>query len=100
MAARSEIYRADWRRGRAARTADARAAGAGGRDVHHEELVQRAVHDPWDDDDLPVHRPVLGGARELPRAADDRGARHGVSATERVVVLALPLRWTDDVPQL
>ena len=36
--------------------------------------------------------PILAGLRELPRAADDRRARHGVPAAERALVLALPLR--------
>ena len=36
--------------------------------------------------------PILAGLRELPRAADDRRARHGVPAPERALVLALPAR--------
>ena len=38
-----------------------------------------------------VDRPDLRRLRQLPRAADDRRARHGVSAPERAVVLVLPL---------
>ena len=86
-------YRADWRRGpvtsldhdrrpqadrdplhrhvarllrrrRDPRAADARAARARRTSSFiTQELLQRAVHDPRDDDDLPVHRPVLGRAR-------------------------------------
>ena len=36
--------------------------------------------------------PVLAGFGELPRAADDRRARHGVPAPERAVLLAAPVR--------
>ena len=34
--------------------------------------------------------PILAGFGELPRAADDRRARHGVPAAERALVLAVP----------
>src|SRR5262249_61013224 len=34
----------------------------------------------------------LRGPRELPRAADDRRARHGIPAPERALLLALPAR--------
>ena len=36
--------------------------------------------------------PILAGLRQLPRAADDRRARHGVPAPERVLVLDVPAR--------
>ena len=36
--------------------------------------------------------PILAGFGELPRAADDRRARHGVPAPQRALVLALPAR--------
>ena len=36
--------------------------------------------------------PILAGLRQLPRAADDRRARHGVPAAERALVLAVPAR--------
>ena len=67
---------------------DAPAAGAGGQHAADAADLQRAVHDARLDDGLPVHRPVLGGPRELLRAAHDRRARHGVPEAERAVVLA------------
>ncbi len=36
--------------------------------------------------------PILAGFAQLPRAADDRRARHGVPAAERVLVLGVPAR--------
>ena len=36
--------------------------------------------------------PIWAGLGELPRAADDRRARHGLPAAERALVLALPVR--------
>ena len=43
-------------------------------------------------DGLPGRRPGLGRVRQLPGPADDRGARHGVPAAERVLVLDVPAR--------
>src|SRR5204862_1836207 len=74
--------------GRGRGAADAAAAGAGGQHAADAADLQRAVHDARLDDDLPVHRPVLGRPRELLRAAHDRRARHGVPDAERAVVLA------------
>ena len=44
------------------------------------------------DDDLPLRHADALRLRELPRAADDRRARHGVSAAERVRLLGVPRR--------
>src|SRR5437588_735677 len=52
------------------------------------------------DDGLPRHRPDPRRLRELPRAADDRRARHGVPAAECAVVLALRARRDRALPQL
>ena len=52
--------------------------------------LRRAVHDARGDDDLPLRHPDLHrGVRQLPAAAHDRRARHGVPAHERAVVLDL-----------
>ncbi len=66
--------------------------------------VQRDLHDARDHDDLPVDHPGPLRLRQLLRAADDRGARHGVPARQRALLLAdpagrpgdvlrVPLRW-------
>ena len=78
------------RAGRGRGAADAPAAGAGGQHAAVPADVQRAVHDARDDDGLPVRRARLGRVRQLPRAAHDRGARHGVPEAQRPVVLVLP----------
>ena len=80
------------RRGRDPRAPHARAARDAERDVPDEELVQRGHDDARHDDDLPRRRPDPRRLRQLPRAADDRRARHGVPAPERALVLALPAR--------
>ena len=49
--------------------------------------VQRDVHDARHADDLRVHHPDAGGPRELRRAADDRGAGHGLPADQRPVAV-------------
>ena len=54
--------------------------------------LQRARHDARHDDDLPVRRAGAGRLRQLPRAADDRRARHGLPAAERALVLAAAVR--------
>ena len=59
------------------------------REVPDEELVQRGPDDARHDDDLPRRRPDPRRLRQLPRAADDRGAGHGVPAPQRPLVLAL-----------
>ena len=80
------------RRRRDPRAPHARAARDAERDVPDEELVQRGHDDARHDDDLPRRRPDPRRLRQLPRAADDRRARHGVPAPERALVLALPAR--------
>ena len=60
--------------------------------LHRARRLQRALHDARDDDDLPRRRADPRRLRQLPRAADDRRARHGLPAAERALVLALPLR--------
>ena len=77
---------------RRARPPHARAAGDAGRAPPDEELVQRGHHDARHDDGLPRRRPDHGRLRQLPRAADDRRARHGLPAAERALVLAVPAR--------
>ena len=52
------------------------------------------------DDGLPRRRPDPRRLRQLPRAADDRRARHGVPAPERALVLALPARRDRALAQL
>ena len=78
--------------GRRARAADARPARDAERAHRDPQQLQRALHDARDDDGLPRRRADLGRPRQLPGAADDRGARHGVPAPERALVLALPAR--------
>ena len=53
--------------------------------------VRPAPHHARGDDDLLLHHPDDDGrVRQLPRAAHDRRARHGVPAAERALLLALP----------
>ena len=78
----------------------ARAARHAERVDPDEELVQRGAHDARHDDDLPRRRPDHGRLRQLPRAADDRRARHGVPAPQRALVLAVPARRDRAVGQL
>ena len=55
--------------------------------------LRPALHDARGDDDLLLHHPDDDRrVRELPRAADDRRARHGLPAAERAQLLALPRR--------
>ena len=49
------------------------------------EAYNRAVHHARHDHDLPGRHADAAGLRQLPRAADDRRARHGLSAPERAV---------------
>ena len=56
------------------------------------EHLQPAVHDARHDDGLPRRRADPRRLRQLPRAADDRRARHGLPAPERALVLVLPAR--------
>ena len=58
--------------------------------------LQRSLHDARDVDDLPVHHPDAGGLRELRRPAPDRGARHGLPAHQRAVVLDAAARRVPD----
>ena len=51
--------------------------------------LQRARHDPRNDDGVPRRRPDPRRVRELPRAAHDRHLGHGVPASERALVLVL-----------
>src|SRR5665213_3470170 len=81
---------------RPVRDADARPAGAAGREVRGRKHLQRAVLSSRDAADLPVRDPGLRGTRELRAAADDRGAGHGVPAPERALVLAPADRRPDD----
>ena len=62
--------------------------------------LQPHVHDAWHHDDLlrgDAHRVRV---RQLPGATDDRRARHGVPATERVQFLDDRVRRTASVLQL
>ena len=43
--------------------------------------------------------PMLVGLGKLPCSAHDRGARHGLSATERPGLLVVPLRWFSSLLQ-
>ena len=88
------------RRRRHPRAADAQPARDGERGLHHARQLQRAVHDPRHGDGLPRRRSDPRRLRQLPRAADDRRARRRVPAAERDVVLVLPLRRPDALPQL
>ena len=63
------------------------AGSAGAPDLHERARLQRVLLDPRHGDDLPVRHPDAGGPRQLRRAADDRGAGHGVPADQRPVVL-------------
>ena len=54
--------------------------------------VQQHLHHPRQRDGVPVRRSVRVRARQLPRAAPDRRARHGVPAPQRTLVLAVPVR--------
>src|ERR1044072_6326501 len=67
----------------------ARTARAGGREPDRARALQRARHDPRDDDGLPRRRPDPRRVRELPRAAHDRRRGHGVPAPERRLLLVL-----------
>ena len=60
--------------------------------LHHRRQVQRALHGPRHGDGLPRGRADPRRLRQLPRAADDRRARHGVPEAERALVLVLPAR--------
>ena len=50
--------------------------------------LQPALHDARHDDDLPLRHADPLGARQLPGAAADRRARHGVPARQRASLLA------------
>ena len=79
------------RRGRRRGAADAHAAREGEQRPDRPEHLRPAVHGARDDDDLLVHHPDDDRrVRELLRAADDRGAGHGVPAHERPQLLDLP----------
>ena len=80
------------RAGRGRGAADAHAAGDPGQHAAHAGAVQPDPHHARHDDDLPGRRAGVGGLRELPAAADDRGARRRLPAPERVVVLDVPVR--------
>ena len=80
------------RRRRDPRAAHARAARDAERALRHAGHLQRALHDARHDDGLPRRRADPRRLRQLPRAADDRRARHGVPAAERALVLAVPVR--------
>ena len=56
----------------------------------HARGLQPALLDARHHDDLPVRHADALGLRQLPRAADDRRARHGVPAAERLQLLGLP----------
>ena len=84
--------RALLRRRRDHGAADPNAARPGERALHRARLLQPALHDPRDDDDLPRRRADPRRLRQLPRPADDRRAGHGLPAPERALLLALPLR--------
>ena len=69
---------------------DARAARAAGRAPARPRGVRPALLDARPDDDLPLRHADALRLRQLPRAAHDRRARHGVPAPERVRLLGLP----------
>ncbi len=85
---------------RGAGAADPHPARDAGRVVPDEELLQPGGDDPRHDDDLPRHHPDPRRLRELPGAAADRRAGHGVPASERALVLALPARRDRPVREL
>ena len=64
-------------------------ARAGERGHHRAGSLQRARHDPRNDDGVPRRSPDPRRVRELPRAAHDRHLGHGVPASERALVLVL-----------
>ena len=74
----------------AARTADPAPARRPGSGLHHRRQVQRALHRARHGDGLPRRGADPRRLRQLPRAADDRRARHGVPEAERALVLVLP----------
>ena len=79
------------RRGRRRGAADAHAARGAEQRPDRAEHLRPALHRPRDDDDLLVHHPDDDRrVRELLRAADDRGAGHGLPADERAQLLGLP----------
>ena len=63
-----------------------------GRAPAHARGVRPALLDARPDDDLPLRHADALRLRQLPRAADDRRAGHGVPAPERVRLLGLPRR--------
>ena len=63
----------------------------------HPRGIRPAVLDARPDDDLPLRDADALRLRQLPGAADDRSARHGVPAPERVRLLGLPRRRADHV---
>ncbi len=63
-------------------------------------VLQQAVHDARDGDDLPRDHPDPGrSVRQLHDPADDRGTRHGVPEAEHALVLVHAVRLRRD-PQL
>ena len=76
---------------------DARPARAARRAPVDARGIRPALLDARADDDLPLRHADALGLRELPRAADDRSAGHGVPAPERVRLLGLPRRRADHV---
>ena len=54
--------------------------------------LQPGAHHARHHDGLPRRHAVVGGLRQLLRAAADRRPRHGLPAAQRAVVLALPRR--------
>ena len=59
-------------------------------------FLRRGVQHARHGHDVSVRGADCAGFRGLPRAADDRGARDRVSAAQRVQLLAVPVRRTDD----
>ena len=66
----------------------------------HVRAVQRDVHDARHDDDLPGRHADRRRVLQLHHAAADRGARRGLPAAERVLVLDLPGRRDHPQPRL
>ena len=71
--------------------AHSHAAGAARRYGAQPGGVRSGLHDARDDHDLPVRHADVDGLRQLPRAADDRRARHGLPAAQRAGLLAAVL---------